>query len=125
MKRRQRKQVVVSYDRANMVSAKQLPTCAAIFIICTTSICGATILTTNFTNGKAVATSHKTLQPLTDIRCVRECFQEGRKGMCNVDGYNKEDTATCQLSVDSQQDVVDVTDEMSGVFYMNDGKYSI
>jgi len=45
--------------------------------------------------------------------------------MCNVDGYNKEDTATCQLSVDSQQDVVDVTDEMSGVFYMNDGKYSI
>jgi len=106
-----------------MVSAKHLPTCAAIFIICTTSVCGATILTTNFTNRKAVATSHKTIQPLTDIQCVRECFQEGRKGMCNVAGYNK-DTATCQLSVDSQQDVVDATDEMSGVFYMNDGKFS-
>ena len=48
-------------------------------------------------------------------------MEEGRQGVCNVAGYNAT-SQKCQLSVDRQQDVVDVEDEMSGVFVI--GSYS-
>ena len=55
------------------------------------------------------------MQPFSAIQCLKKCFEEGRQGMCSVAEYNKA-TATCQLSVDSHQDVIDVADEMTGVF---------
>ena len=72
---------------------------------------------TTFTNGKFVATSHTTLQPFSKIQCVEKCHQEERKGMCSLAAYNKA-TKTCYLSTDSQQDVVDVSDESVGVFFL-------
>jgi len=42
-------------------------------------------------------------------------MEEWRKGVCNVAGYNAT-SQKCQLGVSSQQDLVDVEDEMSGVF---------
>lgn len=103
-----------------------VPLCVGVFILLTTSICEGTFLTTNaqFNKGKAVATSYKTIQPMSEIQCVVRCFEEGRNGMCRVAGYNK-GTNGCYLSVDTPQDVQDVADEMAGVFFMNDGAYSI
>jgi len=56
------------------------------------------------------------------MQCAVKYFEEGRKGRCNVAGYNIALEA-CYMSVNTQQDVLDVADEMSGVFYMKDGKY--
>ena len=97
--------------------------CVAVFAFFTSSMCGATVLTAsaNLTKGKAVSTWHTTIQPYSEIQCVRQCFEEGQNGRCSVAGYNQSLKA-CYLSVDTEQDVVDVTDEMSGVFYMTDGE---
>jgi len=95
-------------------------------ILFTSSICGATLLTTYamFAKGKAVLTSHTTIQPYSKIQCAMKCFEEGQNGGCSVAGYNKTLEA-CYLSLDSLQDVVEVADEMSGVLYANDGESSI
>ena len=46
-----------------------------------------------------------------------KCFEEGKKGACSVAGYNKA-TKVCYLSTDSEDEVVDVADELSGVFIL-------
>jgi len=69
-----------------------------------------------FTQKKMVKTSHKTLQNITSIRCVQICYKERQTGWCTLAGYNKA-TQTCFLSSDDPQNVLDTTDEMSGVFY--------
>jgi len=68
-----------------------------------------------FTKGKAVASSHTSLQQCSQIQCVRKCFKEGKEGACNVAGYNKA-TKVCYLSTDSEDEIVDVADDFSGVF---------
>ena len=70
---------------------------------------------TTFTKGKAVASSHTNLQQCSQIQCVRKCFEEGKKGACSVAGYNKA-TKVCYLSTDSEDAIVDVADDLSGVF---------
>jgi len=70
-----------------------------------------------FTKGKAVATSHTSLQQCSQIQCVRKCFEEGKTGACSVAGYNKA-RKVCYLSTDSEDEVVDVADELSGVFIL-------
>ena len=88
-------------------------------LVCLVSItfCTATIqsVATKFTEKKSVLTSHKTMQNISDIQCVRKCKKEQQNGMCSLAGYNKS-TKTCYLSVDNPQDVLNTTDEMSGVF---------
>jgi len=79
---------------------------------------------TTFIERKAVATSHTSLQQYSKIQCVKKCFEEGRKGACSVAGYNRA-TKVCYLSTDSQDEVVDVADELSGVFIIpTQGKMS-
>lgn len=82
--------------------------------------CGAQIqdVNTQFVGRKIVATSHLILQQYSKIKCVKKCHEENLKGLCNVAGYNKT-TQTCYISVDSQQDVLDVADDMAGVFFMS------
>ena len=70
-------------------------------------------IATTFTRGKAVATSHTVLHSVSKSQCVEKC----KKGTCVVAGYNTA-TRACYLSVDSQQDVIDVADESSGVFFL-------
>jgi len=100
-----------------------METTSVAVLLFTASICEATLLSTTaqFTKGKVVATSYKTIQPFSEVQCVTKCFEDGRKGMCYVAGYNKV-TSTCYLSVDREQDVLDVEDDMTGVFYINHGK---
>jgi len=82
------------------------------------SLCNANIqsVTTMFTRKKCVANSHTTLQKISKIKCVEKCNQERQKGRCTLAGYNKA-TKTCYLSVDDPQDVLDSTDDMTGVFF--------
>ena len=75
---------------------------------------------TRFVNRKCVGTSRMTLQHYSKIKCVQKCQEERTKGLCNVVGYDKK-TKTCYLSMDNYQDVVDVDDEMTGVFFMDKG----
>jgi len=105
-----------------MVSPTQLPSFLMVFVLIKVTVCGATYLTkyANFTSGKAVASSFRTIEHISQIKCAWMCMEEERKGECNVAGYNATSN-TCQLSVDSHHDVVDVDDEMSGVFVLNYG----
>ena len=82
------------------------------------SLCNANMqsVTTQFTEKKCVATSHTTLQKISKIKCVEKCNQERQKGRCTLAGYNKA-TKTCYLSVDDPHDVLDSTDDMTGVFF--------
>jgi len=106
-----------------MTSPKYILIFVAVFIFLSSSTCRANFLTTsaNFITGKAVSNSNTTIQPYSYIQCAVKCFEEGRKGLCSVAGYNTALKA-CYLSVDTELDVVDVADEMSGVFYMKDSK---
>jgi len=75
---------------------------------------------TKFTENKCVLTSHTTLQKISKIKCVERCNQERMNNMCTLAGYNKV-TKTCYLSVDNPDDVLNTTDEMSGVFFFEQG----
>ena len=88
-----------------------------LFLLSTVALSVANIqdILTAFTKGKAVATSHTSLHQYSKIQCVKKCFEEGKKGACSVAGYNKA-TKVCYLSTDSEDDVVNVADELSGVF---------
>ena len=89
-----------------------------IVLLVTLSLCNASIqsVMTMFTEKKCVATSHTTLQKISKIKCVEKCNQERQYGRCTIAGYNKA-TKTCYLSVDDPKNVLDTTDEMSGVFF--------
>jgi len=104
--------------------ASTTPACVVVFVLTffTTTFCDATVLTAygTFTKREAVATFHKTIQQISQIQCVRECFKEAPNGLCSAAGYNIA-TETCSLSDNSLQYVIDVNDEMSGVLYMNGG----
>ena len=76
-------------------------------------------LSTQFTAGKRVATSHTTIASVSKIQCVEQCIRAGKKNnMCDIAGYNK-NTRSCQLSLDQYQDVVTVGDDSFGVFFVN------
>lgn len=91
---------------------------AACIFLWTTALSDASIqaTATNFTRGKAVASSHTVLQPLSKVQCARKCYDEGKEGRCNIAGYNKT-TKACYLSVDTHHDVIDVQDENTGVIF--------
>jgi len=92
-----------------------------VLIICE-AMCGALLIEkdTQFENRKCVGTIRLTLQHYSKIKCVQKCHEESTKGLCNVAGYNKA-TRTCYLSMDSHQDILDVDDEMVGVYFMDKG----
>jgi len=87
-----------------------------LFVAISLSNANTQSVTTMFTEKKCVATSHTTLQKISKIKCVEKCNQERQNGRCTLAGYNKA-TKTCYLSVDDPQDVLDTTDDMTGVFF--------
>jgi len=99
-----------------MVSFKLL-SCISIAVLTTAELSSALLQsnTTTFVKGKMVATSYATLQPYSKMKCVRKCAEDNLVGGCTVAGYNTA-TQACYLSDDSPADVVDVTDDMFGVF---------
>jgi len=81
-------------------------------------------ITTSFVQSKTVTTSYATIQPYSKIQCVKKCYEEGRKGKCNIAGYNMA-TKSCQLSDDMEPDVLDATDEAEGVYIFPQGMFVI
>ena len=79
---------------------------------------------TRFVNGKCVGSSRMTLHHCSKIKCVQKCHEESTKGLCNLAGYDKA-TKTCYLSMDRPQDVLDVDDDSSGVYFMETGTLKI
>jgi len=71
---------------------------------------------------KTVATSYLTLERYSNIRCVEKCNAEGKQGRCTIAAFNTA-TMSCRLSMDSQQDVVDVPDDSSGVYIFQAQSY--
>ena len=74
-------------------------------------------MNTTFITGKAVSTSHTSLQKYSKAQLVKTCLEEGKIGACSIAGYN-EATRICYLSTDSEDDVVDIADEMADVFVL-------
>jgi len=70
-----------------------------------------------FVKRKIVATSFRTIQPFSKQQCLATCFQEERNDNCSVAGYDS-DTQTCQLSLDTPQDVLDQDNDAVGVFFV-------
>jgi len=75
---------------------------------------------TEFIKGKAVSTSHTTVQPYSKIECVKKCYEEGKKDRCNVAGYDKT-TNSCHLSLDKDTDIVDAAAQAAGVYIFPQG----
>lgn len=74
-----------------------------------------------FVKGKAVLNSYKTIQSLSKQQCLAKCFQDSKHDMCRIAGYSIA-TRTCQLSLDSNQDVLEADNDENGIFYVK-GKY--
>jgi len=89
-----------------------------IILLLAISLCDANMrfVKTRFTQNKIVKTSHTTLQNISSIWCVYICYKRQLTGGCTLAGYNKV-TQTCCLSSDDPKNVLDTTDEMSGVFF--------
>jgi len=77
-----------------------------------------------FTEKKQPLTSHTTLQSVSEIQCVKRCNKDRQTGECTLAGYNKA-MRSCYLSVDGPHDVLDTTDEMSGIFFFEPDQTSI
>ena len=89
--------------------------CVGLMVI---ALCRATLrsITTEFTEGKKLSTSYKTLPRVSKIKCVETCNKEKQTGGCTLAGYNKA-TRSCYPSLDGPQDVLDTEDEAYGVFF--------
>jgi len=97
-----------------------------IIVLVSVTLCTATSesVMARFTENKNVATSHTTLQNVSDIQCVRKCNKERQRGMCTLAEYNKA-TKACYLSVDEPHAALDTADEMTGVFVLEPVPQSI
>ena len=70
-----------------------------------------------FVKGKAVLNSFKTIQSFSKRHCLATCLEYARHDMCRIAGYNKA-TGTRQLSLDRNEDVLDVDNQEIGVFFV-------
>jgi len=91
-------------------------TVAVVFLL-TIALCSTTMrdARTQFVKNKGLSTSYATRQPISQLNCVRWCFSGGNKGKCRTAGYNVSGNS-CSLSMDNQENLTDVADEMFGVF---------
>jgi len=95
---------------------KKAATFAVVFLI-TIGFCSTTMrdARTQFVKNEILSTSYATNQPISQLNCVRWCFSDGNKGKCKIAGYKLSDKS-CSLSMDNPEDLMEVADELSGVF---------
>jgi len=96
-------------------------TIVAIAFLITLGVCSANIqeVRTQFVTNKLLSTSYDTRQPISGINCVQWCFEERQTGKCKTAGYNRY-AKSCSLSMDNPNDLLDVVDAMTGVFFIGD-----
>jgi len=89
----------------------------AVVIVLTVSQCNANFqeFRASLMPRKTVATSYLTLERYSHMRCVEKCYAEGKQGRCTIAAFNKA-TRSCRLSMDSQCDILDTSDDSSGVY---------
>ena len=90
-------------------------TMAAFAVISLATQSRAEFFKATFISNKTVSTRYLQVTPMSKLQCVEKCYTEGKHGRCVIAGYTNA-TQSCHLSMDSQQDVVDVPDESVGVF---------
>jgi len=92
----------------------------AVVILMTIALCSADIqaVRTEFVKNKVLSSSYATKQPISKLNCVQWCSRDRQVGKCKTAGYNKY-SKECKLSMDNQEDLMDVADEMTGVFVLN------
>jgi len=96
---------------------KEKATTVAVVILMTIALCSADIqeVSTQFITNKVLSTSYATKQHISKLNCVEWCSRDRKMGRCKMAGYNKY-SKLCSLSMDNPEDALDVTDEMTGVF---------
>jgi len=105
--------------RVNMLYYTEKAVTVAVVFLMTIAFCSTTIqeVRTQFVKNKFLATSYATKQPISQLHCVQWCSRDRQMGKCKIAGYNKYAKA-CRLSMDNAQNVMDVSDEMSGVYVL-------
>jgi len=95
----------------------------AVVILMTIALCSTNIqeVRTQFVKNKFLSTIYATRQSISQLQCVQWCSTERKSGKCKIAGYNKYSKA-CSLSMDYQHNLLDVADETTGVFLMEEGK---
>jgi len=89
----------------------------AVVIVLTVSQCNANFqeIRASLMPRKTVATSYLTLKRYSRMRCAEKCYAEGKQGRRTIAAFNKA-SSSCRLSMDSEQDVVDIPDDSSAVY---------
>jgi len=89
----------------------------AVVILMTIVLCSADIqeVRTEFVKNKVLSTSYATTQHISKLNCVQWCSRDRQMGKCKIAGYNKY-AKTCSLSMDNPEDLINVADEMTGVY---------
>jgi len=91
----------------------------AVVILVTIALCSADIqeVRTQFVKKKVLSTSYATKHHISKLNCVQWCFRDRQMGKCQIAGYNKY-AKTCSLSMDNPENLLDVADEITGVYVM-------
>jgi len=94
----------------------------AIVFLMTIALCWTTMqeVRTQFLKNKVLASSYATKQPISQLHCVEWCSRERQVGKCRIAGYHKS-SKTCTLSMDYPYTLLNVADEASGVFLIEEG----
>ena len=89
----------------------------AIVVLMTIALCSTDIqeVRTQFVKNKVLSTSYATKQHISKLNCVQWCSRDRQMGKCKIAGYNKY-SKMCSLSMDNPEDALDVADEMTGIF---------
>ena len=95
----------------------------AIVFLMTIALCSTTIqdVKTQFLKNKLLSTSYMTKHPISQLHCVEWCSRERTMGKCKIAGYHKS-SKTCKLSMDYPHTLLNVVDEKTGVFLMEEGE---
>jgi len=103
--------------RVNMLYYTEKAATVALVFFMTIALCLAEIqeARTQFVKNKILSTSYASKQHISKLQCVQWCSRDRQTGKCKMAGYNKY-AKTCSLSMDNPEDLLDVADEMSGVF---------
>jgi len=91
----------------------------AVVTLVTIALCSADIqeVRTQFVKNKVLSTSYATKHNISKLNCVQWCFRDRQMGKCKIAGYNKY-AKTCSLSMDNPENLMNVVDEMTGVYVM-------
>ena len=114
--------VVTRTSTADMIWYFTSMTTFTVVILVSVSQCTADIqeLRASWMARKTVPTSYLTLERYSKIRCAERCYADGKQGKCKIAAFNKS-TKTCRLSMGSQPDVMDISDDSSGVYILPQG----